>query len=235
MANERMLTRVTNTAEARRLPYIPPVGREMQNGEQATVPGAIETMIHMGFDSDVQDEYIYDLLNSRINVTTEGFGGGGDEDEQAYTTVIGDGSETVFDIDAGFSTENARVYVYDTISGSLISTMQLSLQTPNSTSVRLTFSPAPASGQIRVFIFEAGAAGETYVSDPIGDGAETVFVFDLGFPAVTADIYIYDTAGGGPIIGSDIQRGTPSANAITVTFNPAPSLDQLQLLAFEGS
>jgi hypothetical protein len=234
MSNSRMLTRVTNRAEARRVPYIPPVGREMQTGEQVTIPGALETIIHLGFDSDVQDEYIHDLLNNRITVTTEGFGDAEAADD-AYTTVIGNGTQTVFDIDAGFDTENARVYVYDTISGSIITTYQLDRQTPNATSVRLTFSPPPAVGQIRVFVFSAAVAGDSYISDPVGDGSETTFVFDLGFAAATAFIYIYDLVSGGPVLGADIDYGTPTLNSITVTFTPAPDTGQIQLLAFEGS
>jgi hypothetical protein len=153
MANQRMLTRVTNTAEARRLPYIPPNGKEMEENEEVVIPGAIETMIHMGFDSDVQDEYIYDLLNFRIDVETEGFGGGGGA-EDAHEATIGNGTDTVFEIDAGFLTASATVLVYDLLSGSIIQTSQIELSTPNITSVRLTFSPAPAASQIKVFIFE---------------------------------------------------------------------------------
>jgi hypothetical protein len=151
MANVRMLTKVRNLAERRRLPYIPPNGRVTDYDEQVSVPGAIETMIHLGFNSDVQDEYIYDLLNYRIDVEVEGFGGGGGGN--AYDTIIGDGVETVFDINAGFETAGATVLVYDLVSGSIIQTVQIALSTPNATSVRLTFNPAPASGQIQVFIF----------------------------------------------------------------------------------
>ena len=149
-----MLTRITNVVEQRRLPYIIPNGRVLNFGETVIIPGAIETELYLSKNSDVHDEYIFDLVNNRIVVTTEGFGGGAGADP-VFSSTIGDGVNTLFQIDAGFATAGATVLIYDTISGSILQTVQITLESPNAASVELEFTPAPASGQIAIFIFAA--------------------------------------------------------------------------------
>jgi len=233
---DRVRTLVKNLTDRRRVSWMPPNGREMGDQEQVSVDGVLENIVVMGMDAAVFDQYVYDLANDRVEITKLGYAGGGEEETESFTTVVGDGSETVFDIDAGFNTANARVFVYDTISGSQITAYQFQLQTPTTTSVRLTFNPAPAAGQIRVFIFSPSTAeGETYDSGDIGNGADTEFVLDLGFPAALADIYVFDALGGGPIFGYSLQRATPTLNSITVGFSPAPASGQIRLFAFERS
>lgn len=153
MANMRMLTLVTNLVEARRLPYIPPNGKVMQTGETVIIPGALETELFLGALKTIHDEYIHDLLNNRITVTTEGFGG---SDSQTYfTTILGDGITSVFIVDVGFLTAGARIFLFDTFGGGPIYFFEAQMGMPMPTQITFTFTPAPAAGQISMFVFPA--------------------------------------------------------------------------------
>jgi hypothetical protein len=67
--------------------------------------------------------------------------------------VIGDGINTVFDIDVGFSTADPAVQCFDLFrSGNIVMAFQMQEQTPNATSVRLTLTPAPGVNSIRVVV-----------------------------------------------------------------------------------
>lgn len=64
---------------------------------------------------------------------------------------IGDGSNTVFDVDVGFSTAVVAVRCLDLLrDGNEVMGFQLEKQTPNATSIRLTLSPPPPTDSIRV-------------------------------------------------------------------------------------
>lgn len=152
MANARMLTLVKNLSEARRIPYIPPNGKVMQTDETAIIPGVIETELYLGSPREVHEEYVYDLLNDRINVTVEGFGGSG---SLHFTTTLGDGINTVFVVDAGFTTAGARIFLFDTFGGGPIYSFIAELETPGPTQITFTLTPPPALNQISAFIFSA--------------------------------------------------------------------------------
>jgi len=65
--------------------------------------------------------------------------------------TIGDGINTVFDLDLGFSTEDVCVRCLDLLQSSNdVVAFQMEKQTPNSTSIRLTLTPAPPTDSIRV-------------------------------------------------------------------------------------
>jgi len=67
--------------------------------------------------------------------------------------IIGDGINTVFDVDAGFSTAEVAIQCFDLFrSGNVVMAFQMQEQTPNATSVRLTFTPAPGLNSIRVVV-----------------------------------------------------------------------------------
>lgn len=67
--------------------------------------------------------------------------------------LIGDGINTVFDLDVGFSTVDAVVQCFDLLhSNNIVFSFQLQNQTPNATSVRLTLTPAPALNSIRAIV-----------------------------------------------------------------------------------
>jgi len=152
MPNERMLTRVKNLVETRRLPYIPPNGMIVNTNESIVVPGALETELYLAALKEIHDEYIHDLLTNRILVTTTGFGGGGSGGDY-FTTTLGDGTSTVFVIDAGFATENAQVYLFDNFGGGPIFFFDKDLASPGPTQITLTLTPAPATGRVAAFVF----------------------------------------------------------------------------------
>jgi hypothetical protein len=67
--------------------------------------------------------------------------------------LIGDGVNTVFDLDVGFSTANVVVQCFDVFrSGNFVSAFQMQKQTPNANSVRLTLTPAPPLDSIRAVV-----------------------------------------------------------------------------------
>lgn len=153
MANARMLTLLTNLAEARRLPYIPPNGKVMETGETVIIPGALETEIYLGMLKTANDEYVHDLLYDRISISTEGFGGSGAQ--TYFKTLIGDNVSTIFVLEVGFATANARLFLFDELGGGPIYFYEAGLATPGPTQVTLTLIPAPAVNQVCVFIFPA--------------------------------------------------------------------------------
>lgn len=68
-----------------------------------------------------------------------------------FTTVIGDGSTTVFDLDVGFLAQNALARLYDdTHGGAEVRGFGLMRQVPTPTSVRLTLVPPPPAAAILV-------------------------------------------------------------------------------------
>jgi len=121
--------------------------------EQLSVPGVLESTVNLGMDGALFDEYVYDLSNSRVAITKIGYGGGGEPPQNVFETTVGNNTQTVFDIDAGFATAGATIYLYDTINENLVHIFDQELGVPTSTSVRLTLTPAPATGQIEVVIF----------------------------------------------------------------------------------
>lgn len=150
---DRARTLIKNLSSRRRIIWVPPNGRVMSQDEQISIPGVLEDIVAFGMNVSAFDRYVNDLENDRVKITKVGYGSGGDEPTSYFSTIIGNGVSTVFDIDVGFGTASARAFLFDLVSGSPILFYQLALLTPNSTSIRLTLSPAPASGQIQVFVF----------------------------------------------------------------------------------
>ncbi len=66
------------------------------------------------------------------------------------STVIGNGSDTQFDVNAGFNTAKAIARLFDIASGEEVLGFQLERLTPSATSVRLTLTPAPALNAVQV-------------------------------------------------------------------------------------
>jgi len=149
---DRVRTVVRNRVGTRRFSWIPPNGRILNFDEQVSIPGVLETTVYLGMSVEQLDEYVDDVINDRVEVTKLGFGGTG-EVSDVFQTTVGNGSATVFEIDAGFATSNAEVFLYDLINQNTIALFGLDLATPNPTSITLELTPAPASGQIQVFIF----------------------------------------------------------------------------------
>jgi len=63
--------------------------------------------------------------------------------------TLGNGSDTEFDVDTGFGTELALAVLTDLIGGEEVIAYGFQRETPNSTSVRFTLTPAPALDQIQ--------------------------------------------------------------------------------------
>jgi hypothetical protein len=73
--------------------------------------------------------------------------------------TLGDGINTSFDIDTGFSTETPAVRLFDlTRDGNEIIAYQMQKQTPNSTSIRLGLTPAPEVDQVQYVITDGSEA-----------------------------------------------------------------------------
>lgn len=73
--------------------------------------------------------------------------------------VIGNSVSTVFDVDVGFSTVGVIVQCFDLFrSSNVVVALQVQEQTPNATSVRLTFTPAPGLNSIRVVVTDGTEA-----------------------------------------------------------------------------
>ncbi len=149
----RVQTRIKNLVERRRLTYIPPNGKVLNQDETVIVPGVLDTQIYLARDITELDKYLDDINNGRVEVTKIGFGGSGGS--ESFDTVIGNGSDTEFDINVGFATAGATVLLFDVLNNSPIGVYQVDLASPNPTSIHLTLTPAPASGQIQVFVFPA--------------------------------------------------------------------------------
>lgn len=72
---------------------------------------------------------------------------------------IGNGFNTVFDLDVGFSTANVVVQCFDLLNvNNVVLAFQMQKQTPNATSVRLTLTPAPALNSIKVVVTDGTEA-----------------------------------------------------------------------------
>lgn len=68
-----------------------------------------------------------------------------------FTTIIGDGATTVFDIDVGFHTGLAVTRLFDDTHGGIeVLAYSLFRQVPTPTSIRLQFTPPPALAAILV-------------------------------------------------------------------------------------
>lgn len=68
-----------------------------------------------------------------------------------FTTIIGDGSSTIFDLEVGFQTGLAVTRLYDdTHGGAEVQAYSLFRQVPTPTSIRLQFTPPPAVAAIMV-------------------------------------------------------------------------------------
>lgn len=147
-------TRVKNLVSRRRLTYLPPNGKILERNETVVVPGVLDTQIYLTKDATEIDKFLDDINNGRIEVTKIGFGSGGDGGG-GFDTVIGNGVDTVFEINVGFATENAAVYIYNLLTNTPVDIFQVTLSSPNPTSLTLTLTPAPAAGSLQVFVFPA--------------------------------------------------------------------------------
>lgn len=73
--------------------------------------------------------------------------------------TIGDGINTVFDLDVGFSTADAAIQCFDLLnSGNTVAAFQFQKETPNATSVRVIFIPAPPLNSISVMVTDGTEA-----------------------------------------------------------------------------
>jgi len=70
-----------------------------------------------------------------------------------FDGFLGNGVDNVFDVDTGFTTDDAIARLIDTLRGDAqVVAFGFERQTPNPTSVRFTLTPAPATNQIQYFI-----------------------------------------------------------------------------------
>jgi len=152
MTTPHVQTLVKNLTRRRRLGYIPPNGKLMSKNETHTVYGVLETLLYLSKDVEGLASYYHDLSLSRIEITKVGYGEAGTP--SYFVTTIGDGGSTVFDVDAGFDTSLAQVYLYDLVALTPIDFYQLERGVPNANSIRFTLTPAPALNSIQVFIFQ---------------------------------------------------------------------------------
>lgn len=151
MAESRVLTLVTNLMERRRVRWLPPNGRIMDHNESVSLPGVLETELALGLDPELFDIYEEEadsgsVLVQKIGYYTEGGRYG--------IQIVGDGHSTVFDIDVGFPTGAAGVFLYDRSRQTMLHFVDVLRSTPNANSIRVTLSPAPATGEIEVYAFE---------------------------------------------------------------------------------
>jgi hypothetical protein len=147
--SDRARTLVKSLVSRRRFVWVPPNGRVMSQDEQVSIPGVLEDIVAFGMNVSAFDRYVNDLENDRVKITKIGYGSSGDEPTSYFSTIIGNGFNTIFDVDVGFGTASARTFLFDLVSGSPILFYQVTLSTPTSTSIRLTLVPAPASSQIQ--------------------------------------------------------------------------------------
>lgn len=130
---------------------MPPNGRIMNHNESVSIPGVLETELALGLDPDLFDIYEDEVAQGDVQIHKIGYyTEGGRYDIQ----IIGDGHSTVFDIDAGFPTASSGVFLYDRSRQTMIQFVDVVRSVPNANSVRITLTPAPASGEIEVYIFE---------------------------------------------------------------------------------
>jgi hypothetical protein len=67
----------------------------------------------------------------------------------------------------------------------------------------------------------------------VGDGINTVFTFDVGFPVADALIFLFSTASGGPVFFYFLERGVPTPTSIRLTLTPAPAAGSLEVFVFK--
>jgi hypothetical protein len=72
--SDRTRTLVRNLNSRRRITWVPPNGREMNQYEQVNVPGVLETLVALGEDGATFDHYVDDLDGSRVEITKVGYG-----------------------------------------------------------------------------------------------------------------------------------------------------------------
>lgn len=68
------------------------------------------------------------------------------------SVLIGDGLSTQFDVDTGFDASKAIAQLFDANTGTEVMGFQLIRLVPNSTSVRLILTPAPALNAVQARI-----------------------------------------------------------------------------------
>jgi hypothetical protein len=152
MAIPQTQTLVKNISRRRRLTYLPPNGKVLGHNETCTIHGILEDILYLGKDISGLATFYSDIANSRIEVTKVGYGEGCTPGH--FIIIIGDGANTVFDIDAGFDTALSQIYLYDLLTFTPIDFYMMQRETPDPTSIRLTLTPAPALNSIQVFIFQ---------------------------------------------------------------------------------
>lgn len=152
MASPRTQTLVTNLGSRRRIPWLPPNGKTVNQNETILVDGVLETIVSMAMDPDVMDQYVSDIESGLVDIKKVGYSVDG-ETGQVFTATIGDGISEVFDLQCGFLTANALVYVYDLSRQTMIQFFDYQKATPAPTYVRITLQPAPGPNEIQVFVF----------------------------------------------------------------------------------
>lgn len=73
-SSDRTRTLVKNLNSRRRITWVPPNGREMDQNAQISVPGVLETLVTLGEDGATFDHYVDDLDESRVEITKVGYG-----------------------------------------------------------------------------------------------------------------------------------------------------------------
>lgn len=151
MPTARVITLVTNKKDRRRIRWLPPNGRIMAYNESVSLPGVMETELALALDPELFDLYEEEADSGDVTIQKIGYyTEGGRYDIQ----IVGDGHSTVFDIDAGFPTASAGVFIYDRSRQTMLAFYEVLRSTPSPTSVRITLTPAPAAGEIEVYVFE---------------------------------------------------------------------------------
>jgi hypothetical protein len=151
MAESRVFTLVTNLTERRRIRWLPPNGRIMDHNESVSLPGVLETELVLGLDPDLFDIYEEEVDRGDVQIHKIGYY---TEGGRYHIQIVGDGYSTVFDIDAGFLTASAGVFLYDRSRQTMIHFVDVVRSVPDANSIRVTLTPAPASGEVEVYIFE---------------------------------------------------------------------------------
>lgn len=68
MGIARARTLLTNMRGARRIHYIPPNGRFLQNSQQIEIPGVLETQLQLGADPKALQDFINEQLTGAVHV-----------------------------------------------------------------------------------------------------------------------------------------------------------------------
>jgi hypothetical protein len=88
------------------------------------------------------------------------------------------------------------------------------------------------TGRIEIASEGLGAGGFSFHS-LVGDGINTIFTFDVGFPTADALIFLFSTASGGPVFFYFLERGVPTPTSIRLTLTPAPAAGSLEVFVFK--